>query len=231
MSTEDDDSLLRKWCIEEEVDYSLACKIKSKIFPLLESAHKKLGYRFDKAIAEQIDGTRIRFENIKRIAVLLNKIEVTPNLEVSPEERAANFLHLLYLPMVEGPFSAGVNFVIFTLIANGHDLYVPWKNKYAKSFSDIESVSLSMRLKFLREHKLGIISNKCKINLRNSIAHLFYRMKENGATYVGKEKIDFHSVYKNLMHAAHSVNLIFRLYYRRFQTKYSKVGMKRPLMD
>ena len=55
-----DDKILEKWCKEEEADYQLASKLKAKIFPLLEGGHRKLEYRFDKALTEQRKGTQLR---------------------------------------------------------------------------------------------------------------------------------------------------------------------------
>lgn len=212
-----DDEILEKWCKEEELDYQLASKLKAKIFPLLEEAHQRLRYRFDKAFLEQRKGTEIRHANSKILILLLKKLR--PQF-FSIKERAAISLHLEYLTLVEGLFATQINFLIFILIANGHDLYSTRKGNYVKTLGDIEEVNLAFKLKFLGEHGFGkLIANKVNIKLRNSVAHLFYEIDENGTMKLGKRRItqeDYSKLYDDLRMVSHSLHLINLLYYRRF---------------
>lgn len=227
----EEDKLLKDFCKKEEIDFQLAKKLKAKIFPLLEEAHKKLGYKFDKAINEQRTGTEIRHDNTITVFGLLQKLKPEP---LSKKEKWAIALHMEYLTLVEGVFSTQLNFLIFLLIANGHDLYSTRKGGYVKTLKDIEEVNLSFRLKFLREHGFGnLISNKVDTKLRNSIAHLFYEVDENDNIKVGKKRISheqYSKAYTNLRHVSHSLHHINWLYYKRFESvslpkslKFSKV--------
>lgn len=214
-----DDGILEKWCKKEELDYQLASKLKAKIFPLLEEAHQRLEYRFDKAFLEQRKGTEIRLANSKTIILLLKKMR--PHF-FSIKEQKIITLHLEYLTLVEGLFATQVNFLIFTLIANGHDLYSTRKGDYVKTLGDIEEVNLAFKLKFLGEHGFRkLIAKKVDIKLRNSVAHLFYEINENGTMKVGKKRItqvDYDKLYDDLRNVSYSLHLINLLYYRRFSS-------------
>ena len=213
---DNDDKILEKWCKEEEVDYQLASRLKAKIFPLLEGGHQKVGYRFDKALVEQRKGTQIRLDNSKRILLILRKLE--PQF-FSVKERSAISLHLEYLTLVEGLFVTQINFLIFTLIANGHDFNSARKES-VKTLSDIEKVSLASRLKFLRKHKFRkLIAKKVDVQLRNSVAHLFYEIDENGNIKVGNKTVtqaEYSKLYDDLQNVSYGLHLVNLLYYKRF---------------
>ena len=228
---DNDDEILEKWCKKEELDYPLAIKLKAKIFPLLEEAHQRLGYRFNKAFLEQRKGTEIRQDNSKILFLLLRKLEPS---SFSVKERAIITLHLEYLTLVEGLFATQINFLIFSLIANGHDLYSTRKGNYVRTLGDIEEVNLAFKLKFLGEHGFKkLITNKVDVKLRNSVAHLFYEINENGIMKVGKKRItqeDYGKLYDDLRNVSYSLHNINRLYYRRFASikpaKFAKVKCK-----
>lgn len=212
-----DDKILENWCKEEEIDYQLASKLKAKIFPLLEGAHQKLGYRFDKAFVEQRKGTQIRIDNSKTILSLLHK-KLKPQF-FSIEERAAITLHLEYLTLVEGLFATEINFLIFILIANGHDLYSTRKGNYVKTPGDIEEVNLAFRLKFLRAHGFRMVTKRVDVKLRNSVAHLFYEIDKSGTIKVGRKRItqaEYSKLYEKLRNVSYALHLINLLYYKRF---------------
>lgn len=214
-----DDELLKDWCKKEELDFKLAKKLKAKIFPLLEEAHKKLGYKFDKAYGEQRKGTEIRHDNTIVVFGLLQKLNPKA---LSKTEKWAITLHLEYLTLVEGVFSTQINFLIFILVANGHDLYSTRKGDYVKTLKDIEEVNLGFKLKFLKEHGFAnLISNKVDTKLRNSIAHLFYEVDEKDNLKVGNRLVShnqYSNAYTNLRHVSHSLHLINLLYYKRFES-------------
>ena len=212
-----DDEILEKQCKKAELDYQLASKLKAKIFPLLEEAHKRLDYRFDKTFIEHIKGTKIRHDNSKRILLLLHK-KLSPRL-FSLKEHAVITLHLEYLTLVEGILAPETNFLIFTLIANGHD-FDSSRKESVKTLSDIEKVSLASRLKFLRKHKFEkLIANKVNVKLRNSVAHLFYEIDEDFKIKVGDKTItraQYSKLYDDLRNVSYAIHLINLLYYKRF---------------
>jgi len=213
---DNNDETFEKWCKKAEVDYQLANKLKAKIFPLLEGAHRKLSYRFDKAFIEHIKGTQIRHDNSKRILLLLHK-KLNPQL-FSLEEHAAITLHFEYLTLVEGIFAPEISFLIFTLIANGHPCSTR-KGNNVKTLSDIEKVSLTSRLKFLRKHKFKKLTVKKAVKLRNSVAHLFYEIDDYGNIKVGDKtiaKAEYSKLYDDLRNVSYALHLINRLYYKRF---------------
>jgi len=224
---DNDDEILEKWCEEEEVDYQLASKLKARIFPLLEVARKRLGYRFDKAFLEQRKGTEIRLANSKTIMLLLARLK--PRFFSIKEQRVIT-LHLEFLTLVEGFLVTQINFLIFILIANGHDLYPTRKEKDVKTLGDIEKENLAFKLKFLGKHGFRkLIANKAR-NLRNGVAHLFYEIDEKGTIKVGRERIredDYGKLYDDLRNISHSLHLVSRLYYRRYASikpaKFAKI--------
>lgn len=216
---DNDDKLLQKWCKKAKIDFRLARKLKTKIFPLLEEAHKQLGYKFDKAYNEQRIGTKIRQDNSRTILLLLNKL----NPKSFPiKEQWIFTLHLEYLTLVEGIFSTRINFLIFILISNGNELYSHWKGDYVKTLKDIEEVNLSSKLKFLKKHGFGnLISNKVDIKLRNSVAHLFYEIAEDESINFGKRRItksEYRKLFTKLRHVSFALQLIYWLYYLRFES-------------
>ena len=212
-----DDEILEKWCKKEELDCQLAGKLKAKIFPLLEEAHERLDYRFDQTFIEHIKGTQIRHDNSKRILLLLHK-KLSPRL-FSLKEHAVITLHFEFLTLVEGIFAPEINFLIFTLLANGHDFNSSRKGS-VKTLTDIEKVGLVSRLKFLRKHKFGkLIANKVNVKLRNSVAHLFYEIDEYGNIKVGNKTIaqaEYSRLYDDLRSVSYSLHLINLLHYKRF---------------
>ena len=222
MAVDNDDKLLQKWCKDVDVDYKLARKLKAKIFPLHEEAHKQLGYKFDKAYNEQRIGTEIRQDNAKTILLLLKKLN--PDA-FSIKENGIITLHLEYLTLVEGLFSTRINFLIFILISNGHDLYSSRKGGYAITLTDIEEVNLGFKLKFLGEHGFSnLISNKVDIKLRNSVAHLFYEIDADKSIKFGKKRItqsEYRKLYIKLRHVTFALHLINLLYYKRFESMMS----------
>lgn len=143
------DEILKTLCEKEDVDYHLAGKLKEKIFPLLEEAHRRIGYRFDKAFLEQKRGMDIRFANSRMILLLLRKLKPQ---EFSVEERKAISLHLEFLTLFEGLFATQINFLTFILIANGHNLRSARKATYVKTLGDIEKLSFAKKLRFLKKH-------------------------------------------------------------------------------
>lgn len=216
IDVDSDETFMKNLCKKYDVSYTLTRKLKTMIFPLLVEAHKRLKYRFDKAYVEQRKGTNIRLTNSAAIISMLGKIS---SKIFSMKERWIITLHLEYLALVEGFFTTQINFLVFTLIANGHDLYSTWKGKYVDKLNDIEGVNLAFKLKFLRRHGFGIIANKVNIKLRNSVAHLFYEIDRNGTVRFGKQKItkkEYDKLYDDLRNVSFGLHIVSLTYYRRF---------------
>jgi hypothetical protein len=88
-----DDDFLETLCKKHDVNYALSKNLKAKILPLLEEAHRRLGYRFDKTISKHRKGTDIRLANSAAIESILKRI--TPH-SFSVRERTMITLHFEY---------------------------------------------------------------------------------------------------------------------------------------
>jgi len=213
-----DYKILESLCEKENVDYQLARKLKERIFPLLEEAHRRVGYRFDKAFLEQKGGMDIRFANSRTILLLLKKLRPQ---DFSAEEQKAISLHLEFLTLFEGIYATQINFLTFILIANGHNLNSTKKGTYAKTLGDIEELALAKKLRFSRKHGFRkLIGNKDDARkLRNSIAHLFYQIDANGTIKVEGKSITqdgYDKLYNDLRNISYSIQMVNQLYYKRF---------------
>jgi hypothetical protein len=206
-----------------EIDFELAKTLKQKIFPLLEEAHSKKGNIFDRMLVEQKKGTEIRLNNSERLLKILHKVDRS---KLTTEEITAITLHLEFLILFEGFFATQINFLIFTLIANGHDFYSTRKGKYVRSFDEIEETDFSFRMKFLKEHNfIELFNNEREIRkLRNSVAHAFYEIESNGDIKIDNEKVsseNYAKYYDYLRNIAFAVYDIRNVYYLRLITSLS----------
>jgi len=211
-----EEKLLKGLCDGAEVDYKLAKGLKAKFFPLLKEAHKKHGSTFDRVVLEQKEGTKTRLENSERLLkILRGKLDRN---KFTTEELSAISLHIEFLVLVEGFFATQINFLIFTLIANGHDFYATRKGKYTNTFDEIEEENLAYKMKFLKEHNfVDLAKNERRIRkLRNSVAHVFYKIEPNGDLVLGKETItakDYAEYYDYLRNVAFAIKFIQDIYY------------------
>ncbi len=226
-----EEKLLKGWCKIHEVDYKLAKALKQKIFPLLEEAHNKKGNTFDRKLLEQKKGTDIRLNNSERLLKILPKLDRN---KLTKEEVTAICLHLEFLTLFEGFFATQINFLIFALIANGHDFYSTRKGKYAKTFDEIEEVDFAFKIKFLKEHNFAeLVMNERGIRrLRNSVAHVFYEIEPNGDIRISNEKVsskDYAKCYDYLRNIAFAIQDIRNLYYLRLVTSLSPTEKEKIL--
>lgn len=226
-----EEKLLKGWCKIHEVDYELAKALKQKIFPLLEEAHNKKGNTFDRKLLEQKKGTDIRLNNSERLLKILPKLDRN---KLTKEEVTAICLHLEFLTLFEGFFATQINFLIFALIANGHDFYSTRKGKYAKTFDEIEEVDFAFKIKFLKEHNFAeLVKNERGIRrLRNSVAHVFYEIEPNGDIRISNEKVsskDYAKCYDYLRNIAFAIQDIRNLYYLRLVTSLSPTEKEKIL--
>lgn len=190
---------------------------KSKDISLLENAHKGNIHSFDRAFLEQKKGIDTRLENSGIIMTLLAKMK--PN-EFSIQERKALSLHLEFLTLFEGFFATQINFLIFALIANGCKFYSSLKRKNIEFLNDIEGEPLKIRIKFLRQHGFKtLITGKIGVELRNSVAHLFYEIEDDGTVKIGRRRISentYTKLYDNLRDISQSLHFIAALFYQRY---------------
>jgi hypothetical protein len=212
--------LLKAWCIRDEVDYKFVKTLKGKFFPLLEEAHKRQGSAFDRMFLEQKKGTAIRLDNSARLLNILHK-KLDQN-KFTAEEIKALSLHLEFLPLVEGFFATQINFLIFTLIANGHNFYSTRKRNSIIFLDEIEREDLACRIRFLKKNGFSeLAKNENRIRkLRNSAAHVFYEIDSSGDVRIGNEKVSpkaydkYYDYMRNIAFAVHNIRNLF--YFKHF---------------
>ena len=72
-----EDKLLKSWCTEQDIDFQLAQKLKTQIFPLFENIHyNQLIPTFSRDFIEQREGPEIRLKNTMTILNLLIKLKL-----------------------------------------------------------------------------------------------------------------------------------------------------------
>jgi len=100
----------------------------------------------------------------------------------------------MYLWEYEGRFSFCVNILCFLLVSTGHDLYDDYGKKYATSFEDIESISISRKCQFLTHHGFEIFNEKKNKDLekfrkiRNDVAHYKLSVRDDGRITIYNKK-------------------------------------------
>ncbi len=212
-----EDKILEDWCKEAELDYKFALSLKKWIFPLLENAHIKYGSLFDRIYLEQKEGIELRQENSAKLLMLLRRIN--PNLLV-PEEVKTLSIHLEFLPLVEGFYSGQIDYLILLLIANGQEFKPYKKRKPIFKLQEIEKIDLSIKMKFLKNNGFSdlAINEKKFRELRNSIAHMSYRIQPNLTVMTKGCDItdnDYAKLYDYLREVSYSLFNVQRLFYKK----------------
>jgi hypothetical protein len=224
------EKLLEELCKKDEVDYKLAQALKRKIFPLLEEVRGIQSISYDRVLLEQKKGIDLRLNNSAMLLdILHNKVDRN---KFAIEETMALSLHLEFLVLVEGFFATQINFLIFTLIVNGHDFYSTRKRRYAKTIDEIEEEDLALRIKFLEKHGFEeLAKNENSIRkLRNSVAHVFYEIDSEGNVQIGKERINpktYGEYYDYLRNIAFSIHHIRNLFYSKVVASFSPNDLER----
>jgi hypothetical protein len=224
------EEILKIWCEGDKIDYEIVKILKEKIYPLLENAHKIQGDSFDRALLEQKIGTEIRLNNSANLVNILHR-KLDPN-KFSKKDVKTLSLHLEFLPLVEGFFAIQINFLIFVLIADNHDFYLTRQERYAKSLDEIEGEDIAYKLKFLKNHNFPELSANEKVirKIRNSAAHLFYEITDEGNFKVNQDEISeksYNEFYDYLRNIAVGIQNIQNLFYMTHMTSLSLEQIKR----
>jgi len=129
------------------------------------------------------------------------KLEVFSNLLIFKDVPISDIrgqLTLLfgYLGTVESIGNAIVNFLVILLVANGIDFHIERKYrtptiKHATLIRELEKdrVSLGTKLNFLRDNNIKTVPLIIDNELRNSIAHLNFTLKEKRIYIKGQDAI------------------------------------------
>lgn len=107
-----------------------------------------------------------------------------PSTSLTLRERAmVQLLNILY--STEGGLGGVINLIAFALILRGHnDLRSQPKRKFVSEFNGLLEAQLSDKLKLLRKHGFGSISDFCPKDLRNAIAHQSFAIDVQGTVHV-----------------------------------------------
>lgn len=160
----------------------------------------------DKKIASELkpflDGIRIKhasYELFKR-AYLNYKERINPaaQLTLSLDKEVDKITSELYkifcyLGIVESLGNTIIDLVVLLLIANGTDFHIECQHrtpriKHATTIQDLERerVSLTTKLNFLRDNGLTTLASLVDTQLRNSIAHMNFDLKDGKIFVKGK---------------------------------------------
>jgi hypothetical protein len=116
---------------------------------------------------------------------LFAKIE---NLKKSPPEQSLLLLlYILYFD--EGPLNLLINYITYWLMKVGHhDIWSEWEQKFVSSFDELDKINLSIRLKFLKKHDFGFLSEICSKEIRNAIAHQNFKIEPDGTVRLKNDR-------------------------------------------
>jgi len=89
---------------------------------------------------------------------------------------------LVYLGLVESLGTAFIDMALMLLIANGKEMHTrgPYI-KHVASLKELQKLDLAYKLSFLKSYGLPLFLNVINRQLRNDIAHLKFRIKDEGA--------------------------------------------------
>ena len=96
-----------------------------------------------------------------------------------------------FLALFETSVANILNCMVILLILNGHDFFVQYTRKYAKSLDDLDdSFSVAEKLDFLNFHGFAFLTENINKSLRNKIAHMDFDIEEKGVVIVEKQRHD-----------------------------------------
>ncbi len=116
---------------------------------------------------------------------------------------------LAFLWVYEVDYVSCVDAFCCLLIANGHDLFDILRHKYVYGLKDIGKVDVFTKLKFLDEHKFGLLRREEDEILRNKIAHHDFIIDASGNVLINKKLVDVGSRFNELSSFEHRVVVTF----------------------
>jgi len=96
----------------------------------------------------------------------------------------------LFLALFETTVKNILDCIVLLLVLNGHDFFIPYTRKYAKSLDDLDDSSIAEKLDFLNFHGFSFFTKNINKSLRNKIAHMDFDIEEKGVIVVKKERFD-----------------------------------------
>jgi len=97
----------------------------------------------------------------------------------------------LFLALFETTVTNMLNCLVVLLIHNGHDFFIQFERKYARSLKDLDaSYGVAEKLEFLNLHGFSFLTENINNSLRNKIAHMDFDIEGKGVIMVKNEKYD-----------------------------------------
>ena len=118
---------------------------------------------------------------------------------------------LAYLGLVESLGVALLDMVLLLLIGYGHEVHTRGRHtKHVTSFEELADLSLWFKLTFLKDNNINIAHKIVNLELRNIIAHLKFRVSENGDIKdPGNNTIQIDDEISRFWSAADTLKLVF----------------------
>ena len=142
------------------------------------------------------DSWNLKHKNIQDIVdLLMDAYFPVPNKVSTRKKSLINVLY--YLFFIEGIYSFNINMIIYYEICNkSQEIKIDYgKNRHKKvtQFDELNDVSLSNRLNFMRKRGYSEIADLCNVKIRNAIAHNDYYIDGKGAFIIvsSREKMNY----------------------------------------
>lgn len=151
---------------------------------------------FQKCISEWLK----RFDNFlptTGIIETLQKLTQEPKISTEDDKEAKRIGALIslfsYLGFVESIGVSILDVAILLLVANDYDFHVEREHEtpriiHAKTLSDLGNVSLGAKINFLERCNLKNTAKLIDKDLRNSVAHLKFKINDNGTVSARSKK-------------------------------------------
>jgi hypothetical protein len=168
--------------LEQTAEYQ---KLVEKLKPLVEtiqSSSEKVG-----EFREFIKPLQTRFEKSgQRMLLFKEDSKADYDSRLNTLRKAFSFLALF-----ETSVANILNCMVILLILNGHDFFIQYTRKYAKSLDDLDdSFGVAEKLDFLNFHGFSFLTENINKSLRNKIAHMDFDIEEKGVVIVEKQRYD-----------------------------------------
>jgi len=123
-----------------------------------------------------------KFEEAERMSGILRNLKTEQIVGQLPPESSSMIKMLVYLGLVESLGVTLADIVLMLLIANGEDVHTrgPF-TRHIKSFKELGEVELGYKLELLEQANLGIFQKILGREIRNNVAHLKFRIGEDGS--------------------------------------------------
>ncbi len=180
-------------------------KIEEKLRELYLKEYQK---RTDsKEIAGIKDYAKLINENFQIWTSMWTKIG---KLEKSVIEDSFSKLFIV-LFLIEGHLGFVVNWISYLLmVKEHHDIWS--RQKLVTSFYELMEIDLYIKLEFLKKHDFGEIVELCPREIRNAIAHMNFRIQQDGAVHIIKNgKVDGRYTQEELTEKMKAILKLFKI--------------------